>query len=152
MNGLRGSAGVKVCQAAAVVLALGLLVGCGRPSVGVGYGIPGTPVSVGASVPVGPPESASKGFKHLPLRVESVPEQAEVYIGNQLVGSTPVDVMVPFQKGTFGGAKGSTLMLLKKPGYAPEGIALFPASGGLVSRSADGAGMRTLRVELRRAK
>jgi hypothetical protein len=126
------------------------LLGCGTPSVGVGYGIPGTPVSVGASVPLGKGGAGPKKVVWRPLRVESAPDGAEIYINDQLVGTTPLDIQVPFEKGTFGGARGSAQLLLKKRGYLSEGTRLFPTDGGHVSREPeDGPALGTLKFRLR---
>ena len=134
-------------------LTLGILAalaaGCGA-SAGVGYGIPGTPVSVGVSVPLDQRGKAApaKSTVYRQVQVETVPPGAQVLVNQTPVGSTPMLVTVPFERGWFGRAKGTAHLMLRKGGYLDEGMNVFPAGSG-VSRSPGGSPVGKLQVYLR---
>ena len=137
---------MMACGVAAGAL---LLAGCGFGS--VGYTIPGTPISVGYSVPLdvlGKPGKSQK-VTYLPLRVESMPAGAQVKLNDAVAGSTPQALQVPFEKGFWGGAKGTAMLLVEKPGYLAEGVRLF-ADDGKITTEPDGAPQRSLMLTLRK--
>jgi hypothetical protein len=135
---------LPVLVALGLVAALGILTAC---SVGVGYRIPGTPFSVGASVPLSRGSSAAK-VRYLSLPVESQPSGAELYVNGNLMGSTPMTVAIPFEKRWFGRARGTAHVLVQLPGYMPEGRHVF-ASGKHISATEGGPPLGTLEVRLR---
>lgn len=98
------------------------------------------------------PATEARGEGYHRLYVESEPSAAQLYIDEKLVGSTPAEIYVPFENPALGRTRGTIVLQVRKDGYVPEGIALFPTPAGYVSRSEGGPGMRTLRVELRRAQ
>lgn len=125
-----------------------LAAGCGAHA-SVGYRIPGTPVSLGMGVPldrIGQVSSDEVVFRQ--VTIDSRPAGAEIVVNGQLVGSTPSEVMVPFEKGLFGRAKGSSQVLLKKRGYNTEGFRVFPAKNGVKLQS-EGAPMSKITRTLR---
>lgn len=127
-----------------VIVAAVSAVSCGiRP--GISVGIPGTPVSVGASVPL---KAGAKGVRYRMVTVTSIPEGARVEVNGELMGSTPVEVAVPFEKKWPGGAKGAAHILVDKRGYLPEGATVFPVGQG-VARTRNGPPVATLTFRLR---
>lgn len=131
------------------LLALALLpLSVAACSVGIGYQIPGTPVSVGTSVPLS--RGGSSRVRYLNVDISSRPEGAEIFVNGQLVGSTPSMVSIPFERRWFGRAKGSAQVLLRSPGYLPEGLRVF-AVGKKVSRTEGGAPVDRLEFTLRPA-
>ncbi len=123
------------------------LAGC---SLGVGYRIPGTPIGVGASVPLDRigRSDPDRRVLYRPLYVASQPTGARILINGELVGSTPAEIQVPFTRGRWGRAEGSAQLLLELPGHLPEGVRLFPARDG-VAREPEGPPVRELRLQLR---
>jgi hypothetical protein len=61
-----------------------------------------------------------------------------------------MDVAVPFQKGFWGGAKGTAQLVVQKPGYLVEGRQLFPGARGRVSSTPDGSPVGKFMFILRR--
>lgn len=128
------------------LLALALLpLSLAACSVGIGYHIPGTPVSVGTSVPLS--RGGSSRVRYLNVDITSRPEGAEIFVNGQLVGSTPSTVSVPFERRWFGRARGSAQVLLKKTDYLPEGLRVF-AVGKKVSLSDGGAPVERIEFTL----
>lgn len=126
-----------------------LAAGCGA-SAGVGYSIPGTPVSVGVSVPLDQRGKAvpAKKIVYRQVQVETVPPGAQVLVNQTPVGSTPMLVTVPFERGWFGRARGTAHVMFRKGGYLDEGMNLFPAGSG-VSRAPGSPPLARLSVYLR---
>ena len=169
-------------RAPTIILSLALisiLSACDR--IGIGIGIPHTPFSIGASMPIPgtgaskPPSSAPASptnvtttasdapytSKPVPpsvpvardavyrlMHVDSVPAGAEIYVNGALVGSTPMDVALPFARGWWGSAKGAVNLVVQKSGYAPQGATLFPASDGMVSLNPGSAAITQLQLTL----
>jgi hypothetical protein len=126
----------------------GLCACSANPSVGVGVGIPHTPIGVGVGVPLNPSGRAAN-VTYRPVVVDSQPTGAELFVNDQLVGSTPMTVAVPFYKGFWGQASGSARVVAKKPGYLAEGVQVFPASCGGVKTSPAGAAVGKVVIEMR---
>lgn len=131
-----------------LTLLAGLLTACGAHA-GVGIGIPGTPISVGASVPVDQRRANSADVRYLQIPVESTPPGAEVHVDGQLVGSTPATVSVPFDRNWRGRATGSAQVTVRRPGYLPEGVRVFAVDGNRISLSDGGQPVDRLQFTLR---
>ena len=125
-----------------------LLAGCGA-SAGVGVGIPGTPISIGASVPLDQRGRKAKDTRYLQIPVDTVPTGAEVWVDGILVGSTPMNASLPFDKGFWGSADGSVQVTFKKLGYLPEGVRLFAVDGNRISSAPEGKPIGKLEATLR---
>jgi hypothetical protein len=117
----------RISTLTVLLTAAGLLAACGRPSIGLGYRIPGTPVSIGGSVPIGPNPTPADRVVYREFQIDSDPQGAEIYINNGLAGTTPSSVAIPFEKGIFGGAKGSAMILLKRKGFLADGFRVYAA-------------------------
>lgn len=132
----------------ALALALAALGGCSwSPRVGIGVGIPFTPIGFGVSAPLSPGDAEKLAYR--PVRVETAPPGAEIYVNDNLVGSAPMTVQVPFAIGLWGQAVGSGRIVAKKAGYLSEGVQVFPAAGGRVATSPKGRPVDKLEVTLR---
>jgi hypothetical protein len=137
------------------------LAGCDR--IGIGIGIPYTPISVGTSIPmpgsgkaVDPPagQHAVKSGARRPnavyrtIHVESLPTLARILVNGELVGSTPMDVALPFERGWFGHPKGIVNVVLEMEGYAPAGVIIYPYSGKLISLKPNGPPVDRVHIQL----
>lgn len=131
------------------MLLLPLVLSLSGCNLGIGVRIPGTPVSVGTSVPLKGNTRADK-TRYLDLRIESIPPGADIYVDGVLSGSTPATLSIPFEKAWFGRAKGSVQLALRRPGYLAEGVRVF-AVGKEICRTAEGEPIDVLEVELRPA-
>ncbi len=109
--------------------------------------IPGTPVTLGTSVPL-KGNAPSDKIRYLDLQIDSTPSGADIYVNGVLSGSTPGLVSIPFDKAWFGKAKGSAQLALTHPGYRAEGLRLF-AVGKAISRTEKGQPIDALVVPLR---
>lgn len=118
-------------------------------NLGIGVRIPGTPVSVGTSVPL-KGNTRADNTRYLDLRIESTPPGADIYVDGVLSGSTPATISIPFEKAWFGRAKGSAQIALRRPGYLAEGVRVF-AVGKEISRTTDGPPIDVLDLTLRPA-
>lgn len=124
-------------QRIALALAALLLLGA-CTSVHVGTRIPGTPVSVGTSIPLPRQKGKDARLRYLQIPVESVPPGAELLVEGQVVGSAPMTVSLPFDKGLFGAARGSVHLMARLPGHPPRGLRLFAFDGDRVAQKPDG--------------
>lgn len=126
-----------------ILLAPLALNACRATSFGVGLGIPFTPIGVGLGFPLD-----TETTIYRPLAVMSEPAGAELYINGALLGSTPMTAAVPFGRGFWGQPRGTVNLLLKKQGYLPKGMPLYPVAGGRIATTPGGPAIDRLDVQL----
>lgn len=126
-------------------------VGCS--SINLGVGIPGTPVSVGTSIPVKNQGGwGDDNIRYIDVDVRTDPAGARLKVDGQFIGTSPARVALPFRKGSWGKAKGSCLLVVERPGYLSEAVRVYAVSGKHVSLTNGGKKTDEIFIDLRSGK